>query len=175
MRSHTNNRLEYVLVLKALGPLGGDLHLLHRACKGIGTHEDLLNELLLGRTNEEIFHLKEGYKRVYGKDLVKVVQGELSMKTERLFNMAMSGTRDESPMVNHQLVQQDVEALYRAGAGKIGTVSGERSVALIVRMRLRFAESSYRAQMPTCRRSPSNSPRGIGQPCQRCKREERRC
>jgi len=43
------------------------------------------------------------------------------MKTERLFNMAMAGTRDETPFVNQQLVQQDVEALYRAGPGKIGT------------------------------------------------------
>jgi len=42
-----------------------------------------LNEILLGRSNEEIFLLKEGYKRVYNKDLVKTVQGELSMKTER--------------------------------------------------------------------------------------------
>lgn len=70
-------------MLKSLGPLGGDLHLLHRACTGLGTHEDILNEILLGRTNEEIFLLKEGYKRVYGKDLVKVIQGELSFKTER--------------------------------------------------------------------------------------------
>ena len=42
-----------------------------------------MNEILLGRSNEEIFLLKEGYKRVYNKDLVKTVQGELSMKTER--------------------------------------------------------------------------------------------
>jgi annexin A7/11 len=35
--------------------------------------------------------------------------------------MALTGTRDEAPFVNQQLVQQDVEALYRAGAGKIGT------------------------------------------------------
>lgn len=83
LRAFADTRLEYVLVLKALGPLGGDLHLLHRACAGIGTHEDLLNELLLGRTNQEIFMLKEGYRRVYGKDLVQVVRGELSMKTER--------------------------------------------------------------------------------------------
>ena len=40
----------------------------------------------------------------------------------RMFNMALSGTRDESPYVNQQMVQQDVEALYRAGPGKIGTV-----------------------------------------------------
>jgi len=130
-------RLEYTLVLKALGPLGGDIYLLERACKGAGTHEDLLSEVLLGRSNEEIFLLKEGFKRVYNKDLVKTVQGELSMKTERsvllvynddkltsrMFNMALSGQRDENPYVDQQRVQQDVEALYRAGQGKIGTVS----------------------------------------------------
>jgi annexin A7/11 len=76
-------RLEYTLVLLSLGPLGGDIYLLNRACKGAGTHEDLLNEVLLGRSNEEMFLLKEGYKRTYGKDLTQVVRGELSMKTER--------------------------------------------------------------------------------------------
>lgn len=76
-------RLEYTLVLLSLGPLGGDVYLLHRACKGMGTHEDLLNEVLLGRTNQEIFLLKEAYRRTYNKDLVQIVQGELSMKTER--------------------------------------------------------------------------------------------
>jgi annexin A7/11 len=79
----TDIRLEYTLVLKALGPLQGDIYLLNRACKGAGTHEDLLNEVLLGRSNEEIFLMKQEFKRVYNKDLVKTVQGELSMKTER--------------------------------------------------------------------------------------------
>ena len=76
-------RLEYTLVLLSLGPLHGDLHLLQRACKGAGTHEDLLNEVLLGRTNEEIWLLKEGFQRMYHRDLVAVVRGELSMQTER--------------------------------------------------------------------------------------------
>lgn len=115
--------LEFVLVLKSLGPLGGDVYLLNRACKGLGTHEDLLNEILLCRSNQEMHLLKETYRRVYNKDLVKTVQGELSMKTERMFNMALTGTRDESTFVNQQQVQQDVEALYRAGPGKAGTVS----------------------------------------------------
>ena len=39
--------------------------------------------------------------------------------------MALSGSRDESPVVNQQQVQQDVQTLYRAGAGKIGTVSSK--------------------------------------------------
>jgi annexin A7/11 len=36
--------------------------------------------------------------------------------------MAMAGGKDEAPFVNQQQVQQDVETLYRAGAGKVGTV-----------------------------------------------------
>ncbi|EIW65745.1 hypothetical protein TREMEDRAFT_70412 [Tremella mesenterica DSM 1558] len=113
--------VEYTLVLLSLGPLHGDLHLLERACKGAGTHEDLLTEILLGRTNEEMFFLKEGFRRLYGKDLISTVKGELSMQTERMFNMALSGTKDESPYINQQVIQQDVETLYRAGPGRIGT------------------------------------------------------
>lgn len=41
----------------------------------------------------------------------------------RMFNMALAGTRDENPFVNHAQVQSDVDALNRAGPGKIGTVS----------------------------------------------------
>lgn len=86
-------RLEYALVLLSLGPLGGDVYLLHRACNGMGTHEDLLSEVLLNRTNQEIFLLKEAYKRTYNKDLVQIVQGELSMKTERCANTACNETQ----------------------------------------------------------------------------------
>jgi annexin A7/11 len=76
-------RLEYSLVLLSRGPLHGDIHLLERACRGIGTHEDLLNEVLLCRTNEEIRIMKYMYRKVFNKDLDGVVRGELSMKTER--------------------------------------------------------------------------------------------
>lgn len=55
-----------------------------------------------------------------------------------MFNMALSGQRDESPYLNHQLVQQDVETLYRAGPGKIGTV---RLTSLILDMFL-FSDKS---------------------------------
>lgn len=113
--------LENGLVLLSLGPLMGDVHLLHRACAGAGTHEDLLNELLLNRTNQEIWLMKEAYQRTYGKDLTQVVRGELSMKTERLFMMALAGTRDENPVVNGQMVEQDVQQLWRAGEGRMGT------------------------------------------------------
>lgn len=40
-----------------------------------------------------------------------------------MFNMALAGTRDENPFVDHARVQDDVNTLTRAGPGKIGTVS----------------------------------------------------
>jgi annexin A7/11 len=82
-RGALTRRLEYSLVLLSRGPLLGDVHLIDRACRGAGTHEDLLNEVLLCRTNEEIRILKYMYKKVFNKDLDKTVRGELSMKTER--------------------------------------------------------------------------------------------
>ena len=36
--------------------------------------------------------------------------------------MALAGTRDENPNVNHAAVQQDCQALHNAGSGRLGTV-----------------------------------------------------
>jgi annexin A7/11 len=133
----TSGYFEYALRLKALGPVGGDVWLLHRACDGLGTHEDLLNELLLLRTNNDIYILKQAYRAVYGKDLVQVVDGELSMvrvlsaatrsrssrashtqKTKRLFTMALGGARQEDAApVDSAQVSADVKALKSAARG----------------------------------------------------------
>lgn len=77
----------------------------------------LLNEVLLGRTNNDIYLLKAAYKALYSRDLAAVVEGELSFKTKRLFSMALMGARDEAPFVDHQAVQADVRALQAAANG----------------------------------------------------------
>jgi len=79
--------------------------LINRACDGAGTHEDILNEVLLGRTNSEIYILKQAYRANYNKDMEKVVDGELSMKTKRMFTMALQGVRMEGKS------SQDVELI----------------------------------------------------------------
>lgn len=38
-----------------------------------------------------------------------------------MFNMALAGTRDESPQVNYQQVNNDVKSLHSAGTGRLGT------------------------------------------------------
>lgn len=107
------------LVGCASGPLDWDVALLHRAMQGLGTHEDLLTELLMGRSNGEMNEMKYAYEQKYHRSLQVAVQGDLSMKTERMFNMALTARRDEEYLpLDHARVQADVHTLYGASAGK---------------------------------------------------------
>ena len=118
LEKETSGWFEAVLRAKVLGPVGYDVWLINRACDGAGTHEDLLNEVLLGRTNAEMYTLKQAYKATYNKDMEKVVEGELSFKTKRLFTMAMQGVRQEDNVpVDPHLVEADVRELYNAAKG----------------------------------------------------------
>jgi annexin A7/11 len=65
--------------------------------------------------------LKAAYHATYARDLSSVIRSELSGKTERLFNMALVGNREEGEYVDQGRVLADVQALYRAGQGQIGT------------------------------------------------------
>lgn len=73
-----------------MGPLGFDVWLVHRACQGLGMHEYLLVEVLVSRTNEDLEILKAEYAKTYHKDMVHVIERELTFKTERMFKMILA-------------------------------------------------------------------------------------
>ncbi|KAM9198212.1 annexin A13 isoform 2-T2 [Dugong dugon] len=54
-----------------------DAKKLHKACKGMGTDEAAIIEILSNRTSEERQQIKHKYKAIYGKDLEEVLKGEL--------------------------------------------------------------------------------------------------
>ncbi|XP_042695820.1 annexin A13 isoform X1 [Centrocercus urophasianus] len=60
-----------------------DAKKLHRACKGAGTDEKKIIEVLSSRTSEERQQIKQKYKALYGKDLEKVLKGDLSGNFEK--------------------------------------------------------------------------------------------
>lgn len=118
LEGETSGWFEAALRAKVLGPVGYDVWLVHRACDGAGTHEDILNEVLLMRTNQEMHLLKEAYRATYGKRMEDVVSGDLSLKTKRLFTMALQGARMEDHLpVDHNMVQHDVRELKSAARG----------------------------------------------------------
>jgi len=65
--------------------------------------------------------LKSAYHATYGRDLSTVTRSDLSGKTERLFNMALVGNRNEGEYVDPAQLQSDVHGLYKAGQGRMGT------------------------------------------------------
>ncbi|KAF8510999.1 hypothetical protein BU17DRAFT_97597 [Hysterangium stoloniferum] len=121
IEKETSSWYEYALRAKILGPVLFDCWLLHRGSAGLGTHEDILTEILLDRTNSEMRTLKTAYRATYQRDLTAIIRSELSAKTERLFAMALVANRDETEYVDQARVQADVKALYEAGEGQQGT------------------------------------------------------
>lgn len=113
---------EMALLSILRGPLQQDVWCLNKSLKGAGTKEDLLNDVLVGRSNADLHAIKQAYQHTYGRSLDADVQSDLSMKTARLFKMILAGTRmeDASPVIPHQ-VDADVTELHRATEARTGT------------------------------------------------------
>ncbi|OBS73928.1 hypothetical protein A6R68_15533, partial [Neotoma lepida] len=60
-----------------------DAKKLYKACKGMGTDEAAIIEVLSIRTSEERQQIKQKYKTKYGKDLEEVIKSELSGNFEK--------------------------------------------------------------------------------------------
>ena len=122
LESETRSWLEKGLVALMRGPLQHDVHLLREAISGPGTNEDVLNDVLLGRSNADLQAIKSMYQREFGRSLEADVKGDLSMKTEQHFMIVLGASRaEDSAPVMPQAVEQEAQELYRATEGKVGT------------------------------------------------------
>ncbi|XP_068094095.1 annexin A13 isoform X1 [Hyperolius riggenbachi] len=60
-----------------------DCKKIHKACKGLGTDEKAIIEVLANRSSEQRQELKTKFKSMYGKDLESVMKSELSGNFEK--------------------------------------------------------------------------------------------
>lgn len=122
IKSETSKYFRDGLVAIVQGPLMHDVHTVHDAIKGLGTKEASLNDVLLGRSNADMRAIKQAYQQTFKHTLEADVKGDLSMKTETLFEMVMSATRaEESAPVLLQDLDRDCSDLHRAMDARIGT------------------------------------------------------
>ena len=122
VHSETSSYFREGLLGLVRGPLMQDVHNIHNAIKGIGTREAALNDSLLGRSNADMRAIKQAYHETFHKSLEADVKGDLSMKTERLFDLVMQATRnEESAPIFPADLERDCNELHRATDGRIGT------------------------------------------------------
>ncbi|KIW24402.1 uncharacterized protein PV07_10120 [Cladophialophora immunda] len=122
IKSETSKYFRDGLVALVQGPLMHDVTSVHGAIKGLGTKESVLNDVLLGRSNADMRAIKQAYQQTYKHTLEADVKGDLSLKTERLFDLVMSATRNEesTPIIPAEL-ERDCSELHRAMDGRVGT------------------------------------------------------
>ncbi|XP_067832746.1 annexin A13-like [Heptranchias perlo] len=98
-----------------------DARMLKEAMKGVGTHEDVLIEILCTRANSQIKAIKEAYKEMFQSDLTNDVQSDTSGTLRKLLISLLEADRDEGFEVNENLAGQDAKELYEAGENRWGT------------------------------------------------------
>lgn len=106
-----------------LGLFGHDMHeadaaLLFKAFKGIGTDENLTIEIMCNRSDEELSAIALAYETKYGQTLAARLKSECGGKLLKLFNTILAGRSDPD---DEEKLNADVDALYKAGEGKLGT------------------------------------------------------
>ncbi|XP_023139863.2 annexin A6 isoform X1 [Amphiprion ocellaris] len=108
---------------------------IHDAIKGAGTNERCLIEVLASRNNTQIHEMVAAYKDAYGSDIEEDVIADTSGHFKKMLVVLLQGTRDESGVVDADLVEQDAQDLYAAGEEQWGTdeakfimILGNRSV-----------------------------------------------
>ncbi|KAK9674749.1 hypothetical protein K7432_016930 [Basidiobolus ranarum] len=118
-RSETSGDFGYLLQGFAYPQIEFETKCIHESIAGLGTDEDALIELLVGRTNSEMHSLKQCYRYMYNRDMEREIVSDTSRDFKRLLVALLQGGRDESQQIYD--TSADVEALYRAGEKRLGT------------------------------------------------------
>jgi annexin A7/11 len=93
---------------------------LKKAMAGVGTNEDRLIDCIAFASNAEIPVLKKQFQMAAGKDLIAQVGSETSGHFKQALIDLLDGNRNEGAIDPAQLAS-DVQRLYKAGEGRLGT------------------------------------------------------
>lgn len=152
LEKETSGNFRKALVQIARGPLAGDCHTLYSAIKGVGTREDALDDVLVGRSNADLHAIKAEYQRLFKKTLESDLRGDLSAGTEQMYMIIIAARRQEdSAPVNPQTVKTDVTTLQTALGNIISKNSAQVCELLFTRndAQLRAISQAYQQRFQT--------------------------
>ncbi|XP_056294773.1 annexin A6 [Pseudoliparis swirei] len=136
LKYELTGKFEHLIVSLMRSSAYHDAKEVHDAVKGVGTNERCLIEIMASRTNRQMNEMVAAYMDAYGSDIEEDITADTSGHFKKMLIVLLQGTRDESGVVDADLVQQDAQDLYAAGEEQWGTdeakfimILGNRSVA----------------------------------------------
>ncbi|KAJ8351355.1 hypothetical protein SKAU_G00228310 [Synaphobranchus kaupii] len=121
LKYELTGKFERLIVCLMRPPAYHDAKEVKDALKGVGTNERCLIEILASRTSKQIHAMAAAYKDAYGREMEADVVGDTSGHFKKMMVVLLQGTRDESGVVNADLVGEDARELYAAGEEQWGT------------------------------------------------------
>ena len=121
LKSELSGNFENVVVAMFQTPAEFDAESLYKAMKGLGTDESVLIEIIGSRTTYELDLIKQAFRMMYGKDLIKWVESETSGNLRKLLVSLLYSQRSNNQVPNQQQCMMDAQALYKAGEKRWGT------------------------------------------------------
>uniref|UniRef100_A0A665UKQ2 Annexin n=1 Tax=Echeneis naucrates TaxID=173247 RepID=A0A665UKQ2_ECHNA len=113
-----------------------DIKAIRKACKGLGTDEEVITNILANRSaaqrveikqayfekyDDDIVNYKKAYAQVHGRDLEADIEDDTSGDVRNLLISLLQAGRDEGYEVDDGLAEQDASSLFEAGEGRFGT------------------------------------------------------
>ncbi|CAI5444503.1 unnamed protein product [Caenorhabditis angaria] len=89
--------------------------LLYKAMKGLGTDEDVIIEILVSRTNEEIYAIRGAYNNLYDQDLIADLKDDTSGDLRDFLVLVAEAKRDQSNNIDIEKAKKDAVKLHLAG------------------------------------------------------------
>uniref|UniRef100_A0A8D3DDN2 Annexin n=1 Tax=Scophthalmus maximus TaxID=52904 RepID=A0A8D3DDN2_SCOMX len=121
LKYELTGKFERLIVCLMRAPAYHDAKEIHDAIKGAGTNEKCLIEVLASRNNRQIHEMVAAYKDAYGRDMEEDIIMDTSGHFKKMLVVLLQGTRDESGVVDADLVEQDAQDLFAAGEEQWGT------------------------------------------------------
>uniref|UniRef100_A0A8D3AKK8 Annexin n=1 Tax=Scophthalmus maximus TaxID=52904 RepID=A0A8D3AKK8_SCOMX len=112
-----------------------DIKAIRKACKGLGTDEETIIQILANRSAAQRVELKQAYFEKYDDvsaylslspthtrdDLEADIEDDTSGDVRNLLTSLLQASRDEGYEVDEDLAEQDATSLFEAGEGRCGT------------------------------------------------------
>lgn len=145
LKDELGGEVKEVIVGMFRTPIDYDCYELEKAMKGVGTHEDVLIEIIGTRTTTQLKAIKERYKELFSKDLEKEVEDECGGDLKRFLLSLLQCNRSEETNIDEEKLNKDLEDLYKAGEGTWGTDESvfNKIFALRSPSELRYINNEY--------------------------------